>query len=557
MDFNHYFTNEEIETILAGWGQRFPGLIQVTTIGQSYEKRPIWLLTLTTQATGADTDKPAVWIDANIHATEIAGTTTALMIANTLLEGYGKDPQATRLLDYAVYYIVPRVNPDGAALALASQPRYIRSGVRRYPYPETDSGLHEEDIDGDGRILQMRVIDPNGDWKVSPLDPRLLQKRGPAEVGGVYYRLLPEGRIQDFDGYQVKTARRPEGLDFNRNFPFDFRTEGEQSGAGPYPASEPEVRALVDFVANHPNINAAITYHTFSRVILRCYSTKSDDEMETEDLWVYKQLGQIGAGFTGYRAVSTFHDFKYHPKEVTTGAFDDWIYDHFGAFAFTIELWDLPTEAGIKDRKFIEWYREHPHEEDLQVLKWAQENIGAMAYVDWYPFNHPQLGPVELGGWDAMYTWRNPPPALMGSEAARNVPFPLALGDMLPRLNLFKLEARSLGGGLYYLDLVVDNAGYFPTFTSAQGKKRKAVRPVRAELSLPEGVAIIDGKRLVELGHLQGRSNKFDVATVWIEGDTDHRARAEWTLRGRPGAEIAVSVMSERAGTIRQTIQLP
>ena len=112
-------------------------------MAESYEKRPIWLLTLTNQATGPDTEKPAVWIDANIHATEITGTTTALHLAHTLLEGYGKDERITRLLDQGVYYIVPRLNPDGAALALADKPRYIRSGVRPYPWQDKEDGLHE------------------------------------------------------------------------------------------------------------------------------------------------------------------------------------------------------------------------------------------------------------------------------------------------------------------------------------------------------------------------------------------------------------------------------
>jgi murein tripeptide amidase MpaA len=557
MDFNHYFTNPELETLLNGWAQSYPSLVSLTSIGESYEKRPIWLLTLTNQATGPDTDKPAVWIDANIHATEITGTTTALHIANSLLENYGKDPQATRLLDGCVYYIVPRVNPDGAALALADKPRYVRSGVRPYPWPEKDDGLHEEDIDGDGRQLQMRIQDPNGDWKISELDARLLQKRGPAEHGGVYYRLLPEGRVEDYDGYLIKLARPPEGLDFNRNFPFEWRTEGDQEGAGPYPASEPEIRALVDFVAKHPNINIAITYHTFSRAILRCYSTKADDDMETSDLWVYKKIGEIGTKTTGYRCVSTFHDFKYHPKEVTTGAFDDWSYDHRGVYAFTIELWDMPSEAGIKDRKFIEWYRDHPHEEDLQILKWAEEHGGKDAYVDWYEFEHPQLGKVELGGWNFMYTWRNPPLNLVGAEAARNVPFALALGDLLPRLSLHTLEVTPLGGNDYRINLAIENSGFLPTCTSEQGKKRKATRPVRAELELPEGVKLVNGKRRVELGHLEGRSNKLDAAMVWSEDPTDNRARAEWVLHGSPGAVVQVHARSERAGSIHQSLTLP
>jgi murein tripeptide amidase MpaA len=558
MDFtaNHFYTNEEIDTLLTGWAEAYPNLVKLSQLGQSHEKRPIWLLTLTNQATGVDTQKPAVWIDANIHATEISGATTALLLAHTLLTGYAADPRIKRLLDYAVYYIVPRINPDGAALAMADTPRYIRSGVRPYPWQEKDDGLHEQDIDGDGRILQMRILDPHGDWKVSSLDPRLLEKRGPAEHGGVYYRLLPEGLLEDYDGYLIKLARSPEGLDFNRNFPFDWRPEGDQEGAGPYPASEPEIRALVDFITNHPNINLALTYHTFSRVILRSYSTKADDDMEVNDLWVTRKIGAIGTKITGYRCVSTYHDFRYHPKEITTGAFDDWMYDHLGVFAYTIELWDLPTEAGIKERKFIEWFRDHPHEEDVQILKWADEHAGPEAYVEWYEFDHPQLGKVELGGWNNMYTWRNPPVEFIGAEAERNAPFALALGEMLPRLDVHTLEITPLGEGDYAVNLVVENIGFLPSYTSAQAKKRKAVRPVRVELDLPDGVTLVNGKRRAELGHLEGRSNKLDVTMLWGETSTDNRARLEWVLHTASPAKVQMHIESERAGALHPTIEL-
>jgi murein tripeptide amidase MpaA len=556
MDFNHYFNNEDLDDLLREWQKTYPKLVSVRSIGQSYEKRPIWLLILTNQDSGPDIEKPAVWIDANIHATEITGTTTALTIAHSLLDGYGRDARITRLMDTSVYYILPRVNPDGAALAMAKVPHYVRSGVRPYPWMEKDEGLHEQDIDGDGRILQMRIPDPNGDWKISSLDPRLMEKRDPNEHDGQYYRQLPEGLIEDYDGYLIKMARPREGLDFNRNFPFEWRTEGEQHGAGPYPASEPEIRAMLDFIVAHPNINLAITYHTFSRVILRSYSTKADEEMEAEDLWVTKKIGQIGTDITGYRCVSTFHDFKYHPKEVTTGAFDDWMYDHLGVFTYTIELWDLPTEAGIKDRKFIEWYRDHPHEEDLQILKWAEEHGDEQAYVDWYEFEHPQLGKVELGGWNFMYTWRNPPLDFLAQEASRNAPFALALGDMLPLLKVHTMEVKSLGGNDYYLNLVVDNVGFLPTYTSQQGKNRKAMRPVRVELELPDDVTLIDGKRRSELGHLEGRSNKLEVSTIWGESPTDNRAHAEWVLHAEPGTTIGVNILSERAGVIHRAVRL-
>jgi murein tripeptide amidase MpaA len=556
LNFNHYFTNDEITHLLEEWVAAFPNIAKYISIGSSHEGRPIWLLMLTNQATGSDLEKPAVWIDANIHATELTGSTTALYIAYHLLNGYGKDEQITRQLDSSVFYIVPRVNPDGAELAMAPNPRFIRSGVRPYPWEDKDEGLLSQDINGDGKILQMRIQDPNGDWKISSLDPRLMEKRAPDEIGGVYYRLLPEGLLEDFDGYLIKMARPVEGLDFNRNFPFEWRTEGEQHGAGPYPASEPEIRALVDFIAKHPNINFAITFHTFSRVILRPYSTKSDDDMNTEDLWVFKKIGELGTKLTGYRCVSTFHDFKYHPKEVTTGAFDDWMYDHLGVFTYTIELWDLPTEAGIKDRKWIEWWRQHPHEEDLQILKWADEHAASDAYVDWQPYDHPQLGKVELGGWNNMYTWRNPPLDLVESEIKKHYPFMLSLGEILPHLSIHTLKATKLSENKYHLNLVVENTGFLPSYTSQQCKTRHVSRPVRVELDIPEGVVLTSGKRREELGHLEGRSNKLDVTANNADSPTDNRGRLEWVIQASAGTKIRVKVLSERAGSIVGEVDL-
>lgn len=556
MNFNRYFTNEELESQLQAWAEAYPTLTALSKIGTSYQGQPIWLLTLTNQATGLDLEKPAVWIDANIHATELAGTVTVMHVVHTLLVGYGQDARITHLLDASTFYAVPRVNPDGAALAVAPTPRYLRSGVRPYPWSEKAEGLHMQDLDGDSRILQMRISDPHGDWKVSLLDSRLMEKRRPDEHGGTYYRLLPEGLIEDFDGYTIKVASPLEGLDFNRNFPFEWRPEAEQFGAGPYPASEPEIKALVDFVAKHPNINAALTYHTHGGIILRSYSTKPDEEMDTDDLWVYQKIGDRATQLTGYPCVSIYHDFRYHPKAVITGAFDDWLYDHFGVFAFTVELWDLPGQAGIPERKIIEWFREHPPEDDLKILQWLDLHVGPEAHVTWYPFEHPQLGPVELGGWNTLYTWRNPPPAFMGQEAARNTPFVLALSDMLPHLAIHTLEVTPLNQNIYQLNLVVENTGFWSTSTTQQGRKRQAARPVRVELDLPDGVTLVSGKQRTELGHLEGRSNKLSTA-YYASSPTDNRAHSAWALQAFSGAMINLQVKSDRAGVLKREVQLP
>jgi len=137
----------------------------------------------------------------------------------------------------------------------------------------------------------MRVEDANGEWRASEEDKRLMVPRAPDEFGGTYYRIYREGVFKDYDGFERKIARPLFGLDMNRQYPYHWQGEAEQSGAGPYPLSEPESRAQVDFLLDHKNVFGLHTYHTFCGAILRPYSNRPDDEMPEHDLAVYRVLG--------------------------------------------------------------------------------------------------------------------------------------------------------------------------------------------------------------------------------------------------------------------------
>lgn len=549
--FDTYYDYAALSEALRQLAAAHPGLARLESIGKSHEGRDLWLMTVTNQATGPDTEKPAFWLDGNIHSIELAASMACLYSINQLLTRYGDDPQVTRLLDRTAFYILPRINPDGAELALARPPVYVRSGVRDYPFADPDSGLSPVDVDGDGRRLTMRLRDPSGPWKASSRDPRAMIRRGPDEDGGEYYRLFPEGRVADYDGWVLRFARTAQGLDFNRNFPAIWEGEGSQKGAGPFPLSEAETQAVARFITERRNLTGAITYHTSGGIHLRPLSFKPDDEMPTEDLWTYRLIGRRATEITGYQAVSVYHDFRYHPKEIMTGAFDDWLYDQLGVFAWTTELWDIVGRAtGKTDRKQIEWYRDHPEEDDLAILRWDDEENGGRGFVDWYPFQHPELGPVELGGWDALFSLVNPPPHLLEEEIAKNHLFALAQAAMAPRLEAPLLVSEALGDDRHQVTLQLENTGFLGTYGSRRAQERKAVRPIRLEL---EGAEVLSGERTSEVGDLEGRSNKLD----WTSNSaTDNRLRRQWLVRAPAGTVLTVHVISERGGTLHLPLEL-
>ena len=153
--FDQFYRYPELTRLLQDYAAAAPNLVSLSSIGKSHEGRELWLVTVTHSATGADTDKPAFWVDGNIHAAELTASTACLYWLHHLVTGYADGKADLRqLLDTRVVYIVPRLNPDGAELALADRPSHIRSSTRPYPHDEEPvDGLTGDDLDGDGRAL--------------------------------------------------------------------------------------------------------------------------------------------------------------------------------------------------------------------------------------------------------------------------------------------------------------------------------------------------------------------------------------------------------------------
>jgi hypothetical protein len=282
----------------------------------------------------------------------------------------------------------------------------------------------------------------------------------------------------------------------------------------------------------------------------------ADDDIPAEDLWTYKRLGDQGHQMTGYPAISNYHEFRYHPKEVITGVFDDWMYEHRGVHAWTVEIWSPQRQAGIKDYKYIEWFRDHPPADDEKILAWCDEKLGGRGYVPWKPFQHPQLGEVEIGGWDFQLVFTNPPPEFLAAELGPLADWALWHAGTGPRLSVREARAERLGGA-WRIRLAVQNEGWLPTSVTKLAEERRLCRGVRgrivkaAEASVagddPPGW-LVSGKLEQDAGQLAGYSHVAALGFGDTMSATDDVAVFEWVVSD-PGT-YEVSAEHERAGRV-------
>lgn len=558
LPFDHVLPHAELTTLLRSWTAARPDLLELESLGKTPGGREMWFLTLTNRATGPAPEKPALLVDGNMHATERAGGVAALHFVRRLLSGYGTDERVTRLLDTRTVYVLPRMTPDGVDQSLL-EGRFIRSVGRPSPGGKPAPGLYMRDVDGDGRVVFMRLRDPNGPWKQLAGEPRLLVPRAPDESGGDYWRVLPEGMIEQYDGETIADPPTLEALDFGTNFPGDREAGARGPQAGPYPTSEPEVAAYVAAIQKRPNIVAHVTCHTFGGLVLTPPVNRSE-RMPLSDRRTYATLAAKAAELTGYSAMSYLALRGDDADDDMPSAFG-WLYDQKGIYSYITEFWNPWHDAGVslEETTASAWlWGFHPVEDEVKFLRWNDTELGGKGFVPWHAFDHPLLGKVEIGGWDKVGYWYNVPFDRLEKEVAPHSEWLIFHALALPRLAVRSLSAKAEGPGLWRVRLAVENTGWLPTNGTQQALDRHAVGDVVAELALPQGARLVDGTPRKALGQLAGRNEQRSTTTWWgYRPGTPDRALAEWLVAAPAGTKLSVTAAHDRAGTVRAELVLP
>ena len=202
---------ETIDFLTQAMGEH-PHLISVRPIGETWEKRPIMMATISLDVAYADL-KPAMLYTGSIHAREWIGNELAIKFIKYIIANYKFNPKLLSALTRSTLYIVPCLNPDG------------------FEYSRTHFSF----------------------WR--------------------------KNRRNNGDG--------TFGVDLNRNFGIRFRKGADTSlttYSGPHAFSEPETRAIKEFVDSHNNITISLDYHSQGNVFFPAHKFNHETEIEGTDL---------------------------------------------------------------------------------------------------------------------------------------------------------------------------------------------------------------------------------------------------------------------------------
>jgi len=551
IDWQHYHTSAEIEEFMRKWAQQYPDLVDLYSVGKSFGGRDIWQMTLTNKRSGAHTDKPAAFFEGGRHSGEISGTERAFYLMWYLLENYAKDPAIKQLLDTKAIYIKPMNNPDGSDMyRLTAQSN--RSSVR--PQDNDGDGLLDEDagedIDGDGHIRQMRkfVGMGNGSAVVDSADPSGRLMRGVGQGRGDYV-MYPEGFDNDGDGRFNEDGIG--GLDLHRNYPANWRPEREatgrgwtQFGAGEYPTSEPETRAVVLWVLTHPNIGVANSMDTSVPMHLRGPSTCEQTEcMFPSDLKFFQHFDSVGLSITRYPwAGDVYRTYATRggrnpitgeepEPQPLFGHGPDFGYFHVGAIWYGDEIWNGGRERDYNNDGRVDQY---------EVLRYCDEEFGGTCYQKWTKAVHPTLGEVEVGGYNPKFFSQNGPPKVLEKWARNQAMFNLYMAQSLPQVEIAEVAVAPVraarDSATHEVRVTVRNAGRLPTALE-MAKRVKIVRPDNLTIRAGQGSTT----RIV------GRAPEF-----WLAGGESKVV----TLRVSAGSAETDRVFTVRASSTRGGIAM-
>lgn len=533
----------------------------LTSLGQTTQGRDIWLLTISAQP---NANKPAILVVGNVEASHVLGSELALRIAKHLVVQGPSDDKLRTLLDKYTLYFIPSPSPDATEKNFNSGLREI-DGNAIPTDDDRDFEFGEDapaDLNGDGFITMLRIEDDLGTHKVHPDDPRVMIAVDQKKNERGTHRLIPEAKDLDGDGDLGEDAG--DGIDFNKNFTFNYNYFGK--AAGPHQVSEAESRAIADFCFSHPNIAVVFSFSNQDNLF---HPWKSSSSADSQRIKSSLQGDDVLVNDFLTAKFKEIHGASDAPAATSSpGSFVEWAYYHYGRWSFASRGWWIPavkedspakpeqdtaaddssaspeSVPAESEKEKEKKSQEKRGQEDLNALRWlASEGIDG--FVAWTTIEHPDYPgkKVEVGGFKP-FIRTQPPERLIDAVVRPHVDFLVAIAELMPTIEIRDVKSKQLSSGFWELELDLVNAGFIPTM-SEMGRVNGECYPIVVELDLPEGATLVDGEKKTLVGRLEGQGGSRKLTwLVRVPGSDD------------AGATVRVSAVSPATNATHTTIEL-
>ena len=545
--------------------KEYPSLCSVKSLTKTAGNNEVIVLTI---GSGDKDSKQGVAVLGGIEGSYLAGREIALGFASSILRE-STTAEIKSLLDKVTFYVFPDVNPDASGQYF-SEIKYERNNNATSTDDDRDFSYDEDpfdDLDKNGYITIIRVSDPAGTYIESAEDKRVMVQADLSKGQTGSYILYTEGIDNDKDGKFNEDG--DGGVNFNRNLTYNYEEFGENTGL--HPVSEPESKAVLDFLFDHFNIYATFAFGPQDNLNPQQRPSgpggmpgASQAQVPSQDQPAPQQLqtppmgqgqfpgaggGQMPSGsqmrrITGqnrkitsvqksdetiiklvsdkYREITGIKGTP--PVKSAPGNFMDWSYYHYGRYSFSTPAWWIPTE---RDKNA-----------EAAFLKYAEENKIEDVFVPWTEITHPDFpGKKTEAGGIKPFAMINPPSDKLGELTAKNYKFIVAVTAMHPELEFLDVKSESLGDNVFRVSLKVHNKGVFATCTEA-GQNNLWTRYMQIRFE-PQGTQkFLSGDKVQRINRLEGgASSEFN-----------------WLINGR--GTIRITAGAANTGTITTTLEL-
>lgn len=500
-----YSNNARLAQRVKALAEKYPQWVKSKSLVQTAGGKDIWMLTIG----GANADqKPAIAVVGGVEGRHLLGVEMAIGFAEKLMATSNVDSIKT-LLGKQTFYVFPNMSPDATEQYFAKV-KSERSGNATKTDDDRDGKLNEDDVDdldGNGKITWMRVLDPTGKYKLNPDDPRSLILADPNKGENGKYILLPEGIDNDKDGEINEDG--DGGVHFNKNSSYNYKNF--IPGAGEYAVSEKENRALFDFLFDAFNVYAVVTFGPMNNLSTPVTFNPAGISKRVITGWFDADAKSNALVSERYNKITKTKDA---PKtQAESGDFSQWAYFHYGRLSLSTPGWWVPKTAPDSTKKEKKFTNE---DAVASYLRWAASQGIADTFTPWKAVNHPDFPgqTVEVGGIDP-FVLVNPPYKLVDGIVSKHTDFLIGLAGMAPQIELVGVKTEKVADGLTRVTLKVLNAGDLPTYTKI-GDRSYFLKKIAVKVNTNANQTVVSGRKSQTLESIAGKD--FKELTWLIKG---------------------------------------